>query len=887
MRIESVTAQAFGPLVGKTLPLAPGLTVVAGANESAKSSWHAAIRTALCGGPAERYRPWSGDEWRVGATVLMADGRHIAIGRDLDNDDCPDACTWLGLDRASFTATACVDQAQLLTVLGAADGMQEHLRRAAATAGTDSSASEALARLTDPADALRAARNRLREAETDLGHAQRAHAEYLSLAEQAALAAREAQALAARRARTALEDHTVELIEHTGRLARAHELHERYGDTPPSGLAAQEELARQVNLALAAWRAAPTPRQLTGPGVAEIQEELDNLPAPPSGDVEVDEEVRSLATAYEAAVAVLDAHDLKQAGVDVTTSVSPVQLREMAGLLDPTSGSRVTTATIAVDAARQRQDEAAAQAARAQVEADVAGERLRDLGEPGSRYARPLLFALAVSTGVVGALLLFAGLPLAGIGVLVAAAFSLLAGVLVRPSAPEHDAAASYAATALTNAAQARANLFHADRTLAEAEGQRAVAVESARVHDNAAARCAVAGLPADPDMLRLLADRSGWEAERVGYAAKVSACGEAVVAALSARGKEEPSMSVADLLVDYETDCKVNARQSAMAAQRPVLTQALADRTAAEAAAAEAVSLRASALKLLRSAVTAISGISVDDPVDLLKAIAGWQRGWEDMLRTAESERNEWAELTTLLSGTTLSALSARQAARQERHAVLLAEASRLGESHADVDASLAASAPSLAAALASCTVPSVPDAEEAVEDARAALARLREHAATVALTTQFLSAAADKVHSDIAPLLEESLRTWLPAVTSGRYVDARVDGSTLDVSVRSSADAWHPATSLSLGTAEQVYLLLRFALASALTTPGESCPLLLDDVTVQADDTRTRAILDLLLSMSADRQIILFAQETAVLTWARSHLPADALHELEPVAS
>ena len=49
MRIESVNAHAFGPLAGETLALAPGLTVVSGANESAKSSWHAALYAALCG----------------------------------------------------------------------------------------------------------------------------------------------------------------------------------------------------------------------------------------------------------------------------------------------------------------------------------------------------------------------------------------------------------------------------------------------------------------------------------------------------------------------------------------------------------------------------------------------------------------------------------------------------------------------------------------------------------------------------------------------------------------------------------------------------------------------------------------------------------------------
>ena len=49
MRIEQVSVTGFGPLQDQTLALRPGLTVVVGGNESAKSSWHAATYAALCG----------------------------------------------------------------------------------------------------------------------------------------------------------------------------------------------------------------------------------------------------------------------------------------------------------------------------------------------------------------------------------------------------------------------------------------------------------------------------------------------------------------------------------------------------------------------------------------------------------------------------------------------------------------------------------------------------------------------------------------------------------------------------------------------------------------------------------------------------------------------
>jgi uncharacterized protein YhaN len=58
------------------------------------------------------------------------------------------------------------------------------------------------------------------------------------------------------------------------------------------------------------------------------------------------------------------------------------------------------------------------------------------------------------------------------------------------------------------------------------------------------------------------------------------------------------------------------------------------------------------------------------------------------------------------------------------------------------------------------------------------------------------------------------------------------------------------------------------------------------LDDVTVQADTTRTGALLDLLHAMSRERQVVLFTQEDDVLSWAENHLdaPQDRLVRLSP---
>jgi hypothetical protein len=597
----------------------------------------------------------------------------------------------------------------------------------------------------------------------------------------------------------------------------------------------------------------------------------------------VDDELRVVATAYETAAAVAAAHDERRPSPP--TTAEPSVLRGLATRLDPAAGGRLTTASIEVDTARQIQDEAAANAARSQVEADVAAARVHEIAVPNP-FLRNALLALSCLTSVVGLLLFVVGQQLPAVGVLVAGLVAGVGGVLSRGNAAQRNAAIAFAAERAAAATDARAVLFAADRALAEAEGQRAVASEAVRVHDEAAARCAALGIPADRETLWRLANRAAWEAEHADLVSEVARTEKAVRVELAARGKVETGMSVPDLLVDYETDCKVRARQALMAAQRPLLAQALEDRRLAESTVAEATVAHTRALALLRHAVTAIGGTG-ERPEDLLRAIAEWQRGWDRMLREAEEERNAWAELQNLLAEGTVNDLETTLSAAQTEHAALIETAARYAACD-PVDPTLATAADALAATVAELArrLPSVPDAEEAVQAATAVLTEVTAEVEAIDLASRYLTAAREKVHSTIAPALETTLRTWLPLVTDGRYVDAAVDAQSLTVRVCSSSETWHQASHLSLGTAEQIYLLLRVALAQHLAT--EPCPLLLDDVTVQADDARTRAVLDLLLRLSADRQIVLFAQETAVVEWARERLgERDVLHQLTPVAA
>ena len=76
------------------------------------------------------------------------------------------------------------------------------------------------------------------------------------------------------------------------------------------------------------------------------------------------------------------------------------------------------------------------------------------------------------------------------------------------------------------------------------------------------------------------------------------------------------------------------------------------------------------------------------------------------------------------------------------------------------------------------------------------------------------------------LGPVLNEAVRRWLKDVTAGRYDDVRIDPESLEVQAHETQGEWRPAALLSHGTAEQIYLLLRVALAGEIARPDPDDP-------------------------------------------------------------
>lgn len=924
MRIRSVTAHSFGPLKDETLDLADGMTVVVGDNESAKSTWHAAIFAALCGrrrgrgAPraeeqhfVELHKPWDGGDWLVSAEVVLDDGRRIEmrqdlagrvdchakdldIGRDVSaeviNEGSPDASGWLGLDRSSFGATACVGQADMLRVLHEAGGLQEHLQRAAATAGADATAAAALecldtfqrervgldrANSTKP---LRRAVSGLALAQSGLQGAQRSHETYLSGVQELeglrSEAARAAELVRAYEAALASAN-AGKLRE---RLRRASELYAKYGGVQPATPADDDALSRQVATALETWRSRPLEPPPLSRGSAVVQADIAALPEMPEGDLEVHESVQKAVEKLSHAEGQLELHERTRP--DAEPDAAPKVAAGDDELLDL---ARVLELPLPEVQRTLVEREEAARTALAK-----------------ARRGRPLL-VLLMASGAVGIL---AGSVILAAGVLAigGALFAVGLGLLGAATAQHRRTRSSEAERALV---AAQAAVAAARQQTADAEGQRQRAID----------RCRSLGLEPEASVLRgIPVARAGlavhqrnlqqWVAQESTLKAQLAAARGELSGALTARGHPATAAQaddLADAVEVYRRACRARKLQAEEAAERERLEMELQGCLAAESRAAADRAVRGEAAQSVLAAAQAC-GLCPLSPEESATALETWAARREEGLSELSTAQQEWAELQAVLDGATLADLEESVSTASSRAAEFCAQVApellAAAEGEAAEESLRAMRGRELSAVNKAANaegelrhfaegMKSVAEAEETLEAAEAELARVRELDETLGLTRQFLEAAQARVHRDIAPLLANTVKSWLPRLTGGRYVDVTVDPTTLQVKVCGPSRRWRDAEFLSYGTAEQIYLLLRLALADHLTKGHDTCPLILDDVTVHADSARTLDVLELLLEVSQDRQVVLFTQEQQVADWAQAKLgpPHHALKMLAPI--
>lgn len=957
MRFESVTAHRFGPFRDETLELAPGMNVVFGRNEAGKSSWHAALYAGLCGmrrgkgamrkeekAFAARHKPWDGDEWEIGAVVALEDGRCVELrhdlagriessaedtsvaGRDYSHeilfDGAPDGSRWLGLNRRSFLATACVRQADILRVRDHPESLQEDMQRAAATAGVDQTAAAALQRLEEvlrervgstraPTKPLMTTARRVAEAREALEAAREAHRDFQE--RRAEIETLERAARETRRRAEAVEAAlaSVEAEALAERLREARALHEEFPEGAPHPVPEGGGLTRTVTEALTTWRNLPAPVELTGPSAREIEERIESADA----ELAAARAVVAEAAAVEAGTRLANARKLRALFPEGSPRVAP---EEDARLAEVRDALRVWESLPEVEAPAGRSVEA--------LEEELAALEKRRRAPP----VEPLPGRNAVWLGVsavaaIGGLVLALAAPdLRTTGLIL---FAVGAGGILSQGFARTRADRSEIALALDvrhdslrrELASARAErdryedglrrrheaigrmreLAGAD-TVAAAESAAESAAEPETIADalrrqvesRLAGREEAARRGSQWDELQGLLAGSSFDA----LVAETDRL-RAVAGALLADAAEDP---LADARGRGIARGELGELERRTAERRRQWSDERARRLAAETRHAHRSERAVEAANKLREAGAQV-GATADDPEDLAAALEQWRAGRERLLQEAGERNESWDRLQQLLGERTLDEfaddaerLRLRADGLVDRVGADVLVETRTGrpseETLENLRQEAEAAREEVLRAGGQLTerehhLPSVADAEDALaaaERERARIARLKD---TLDCTIEFLEEAQERVMRDIAPILTQTVLEWLPGVTEGRYTGCRIDPENLLVQVRTPGGRWRFAERLSHGTAEQVYLLLRFALSRHLTREGETCPLILDDVVGASDAVRKQAVLQTLAVLARSTQVILFTHEDDVRDWARENLTGSDARLIELV--
>ena len=879
---------------------------------------------------ANRHRPWDApNEWEVSAVVTLADRRRVELRHDLAGrvassardadmagrdysgeiifEGSPDGSRWLGLNRRSFLSVACVGQADVLGILASAGALQEDLQRAAATARADATAAAALKRLDDyrrdqigsnraPTKPLVVSTRAVRKAREDLESAQAGHDDYMARRADVERLERKAQTAQRRAdaARAALADREARQFE--VRLKRVRELDALFPEGAPHPSPEREALAEKVTAALTTWENRPALAELSGIPAQELERKIGESNAELSA-------VRAAAAERKAAQAerrrgrVVELQALFPDGPPRTSAADEELAAHVMSALRTWESLPVAQEPLGQSVEEIEQELAAFDA------------RVRMVPSPSARWPRLLLAggALAIAGGVATG----AALPdLLAVAVALAVAGMALAVVgmaMSRTRNGKNDIRSETVLAVHRDSILQRLSVRRREESTYEQDLQRRT--DALRQLRSAAEACGSDNLEPEVQVDALLE----WQERRRVSLREREILGEQwdefqrlsggasmdEIAEEAARERKGADALVAVAAPALLAEARVWSMTSegflqyerTASSEQSKLERQLVERRTAEAQHEKDAALVQEAADGLHRAAEAV-GVQTGTAEETATLLYEWREHLRQSTTEAEELSRQWGELLSILGEFTLEEFCAegeRLREEAERLAVAVGDAA-LAQAHAgEVTAEAVAARQGEAdTAREECTeqrvwleafantLESVADAEEALDGALRTQDRIDQLDWTVARTIEFLQQAQERVHRNIAPVLRATVLEWLSRVTSGRYSDCRIDPKSLAVDVAGPDGRWRNAELLSHGTAEQVYLLLRLAMARHMTEEGEVCPLILDDVVSASDAERKRVVLETLFAISEYTQVILFTHENDVRAWAEERLAA-----------
>jgi uncharacterized protein YhaN len=130
--------------------------------------------------------------------------------------------------------------------------------------------------------------------------------------------------------------------------------------------------------------------------------------------------------------------------------------------------------------------------------------------------------------------------------------------------------------------------------------------------------------------------------------------------------------------------------------------------------------------------------------------------------------------------------------------------------------------------------------------------------------------------------PKVLQQASHYMSVITGGRYVRVLAPFGEQRLLVERHDGLQLDTSRLSRGTAEQLYLAMRFALVEAHANGQDSLPLVLDDILVNFDEERAARCLDCIAQLGGSRQVLMFTCHSYMRDMVSERLPEAQLIEL-----
>ena len=146
----------------------------------------------------------------------------------------------------------------------------------------------------------------------------------------------------------------------------------------------------------------------------------------------------------------------------------------------------------------------------------------------------------------------------------------------------------------------------------------------------------------------------------------------------------------------------------------------------------------------------------------------------------------------------------------------------------------------------------------EEKLVDNKNKMVNLRKLNSSIELVKNVLTDAYEKMKKSVTPKFSQELSNTISKITNGKYTSI-IPNDEQGLLVEIENGSYEPASKLSLGTIDQLYLSLRLSMVEELSE--EKMPIILDEVFAYYDDERLKNALLFLKEKCNKHQILIFS--------------------------